>query len=310
MLINRFSISGVFILAGVTAAVIVFYHTMSSKIFNFIEHPAPYSTDFSKLITPASTTELEQLFSEANYNWPLVRQQVVPPLQVQSLPLDFSEMEMVRRRTVFLRVLLPLVLMENQKLRNQRALIRQMLENPDLAPRPDSLAEHALDRLIRRYRIDRGLSLKKSLTKLLIHVDEIPPSLVLAQGAIESGWGSSRFALQANSLFGEWTYQASQGLAPQSRKRGDGHYVRKFPDIYSSIRSYMYNLNTSKSYKGFRNLRAAMRRKQQPLKSMDLAAGLEKYSAKGLKYVAYVRKVIQLNDLQDLDELSLAIQVY
>ena len=86
--------------------------------------------------------------------------------------------------------------------------------------------------------------------------------------------------------------------------------MRAFPDIYASLRSYMNNLNTGKSYQMFRIMRAEMRRKQQPLKSLELATGLEKYSTKGREYVDYVRKVIEANDLQELDELSLAIQVY
>jgi Bax protein len=309
---NYFSQSFVLIVAGVAAAVFVFCHVMAGRVLNFPSDSSSYSSDMVlRSITPRNSIELERLFREADFGWPLPRQTAVPPLLVQSLPRDISAITGAeRKKALFLRVLLPMVLMENQKIRSQRKLILQMLMAPKMVPRPGSLAEQALRRLILQYRIDRDIGLQKSLAKLLIRLDEIPPSLVLAQGVIESGWGSSRFALQGNSLFGEWTYRPSQGLAPQSLDDDRRHFVRSFPDIYSSLRSYMNNLNTGAAYQAFRIMRAEMRRKHQPLKAMELAAGLEKYSSRGLRYVDYVRKVIGVNNLQEFDELSLAIQVY
>ena len=303
--------TAIFTLGGAAAVIFLLLGAIQGGIFSVVI-VAPYTNNLTlQPIVPKSTVELERLFDRAHYDWPLSQQQSVPPLLVQSLPGDFAEIDdTARKKALFLRALLPLVLMENQKLHNQRKLILQMLMQRNFAPRPDSLVEQALDRLTRRYRIDQDIGVKKSLAKLLIRLDEIPPSLVLAQGVIESGWGSSRFALQGNSLFGEWTYQPNQGLAPLNRNEHEHHFVRAFPDIYASLRSYMNNLNTGKSYQMFRIMRAEMRRKQQPLKSLELATGLEKYSTKGREYVDYVRKVIEANDLQELDELSLAIQVY
>jgi Bax protein len=282
-----------------------------NPLFNWLIKPVSYPNQSLASITPKTTLELERFFEAANYVWPVKQSQVVPPLVIQSLPPDFPQVEnMAQKKALFLRALLPLVLIENQKLRNQRQIILRMLTRPKSVPQPGSLVEQALDRLTRRYRVEQDNSMKKGLAKLLIRLDEIPPSLVLAQAVIESGWGSSRFALQGNSLFGEWTYHAEQGLAPRDRDADKSHFVRVFPDIYSSMRSYMNNLNTGKAYLSFRIMRAEMRRKQQPLRSLDLAIGLNKYSAKGREYVDYVRKVILVNDLRNVDELSLALQVY
>lgn len=133
---------------------------------------------------------------------------------------------------------------------------------------------------------------------LLSRVDVVPPSLLLAQAAIESAWGTSRFATQGNNYFGQWCYQKGCGIVPLRRPENASYEVRKYPTPLLSVRSYVYNLNTNPTYHDFRVKRAAMREAKQPLSGRALAAGLGRYSQLGEAYVGMIRNVIsryQLN---------------
>ena len=99
------------------------------------------------------------------------------------------------------------------------------------------------------------------LPRLYRRIDVVPVGLVLAQAANESGWGTSRFSLEVNNLFGEWTYKARHGVLPQQRADGARHFVRSFGNLRASVRSYMHNINSGQAYAPLRELRARMRLK-------------------------------------------------
>lgn len=294
----------VIFLAGIVVSSVFYLDRNTLAVF---ATPAPYlPLNHQSLLNPDSTEQLESMFERHDYQWPLPQGTTVPPLIVQQIPQDFPETkDMARKKSLFLRMLLPMALAENQKIGQQRRLIQEMYRQPDALPLPDSLVGKALDKLTQRYRIKEDFVMKSSLKQLLKRLDEIPASIVLAQGVIESGWGSSRFAMQGNSLFGEWTYNPQVGLAPQRRNANAKHLVKAFPNLLSSVKSYMKNINTGRAYREFRQMRANMRATSQPLEPLILASGLLRYSAKGQHYVDYVRKVIEVNKLHELDQLSL-----
>ena len=90
-------------------------------------------------------------------------------------------------------------------------------------------------------------------------MDVIPNSIVLAQAANESGWGTSRFATEYNALFGEYTYDFSNGVVPLLREEGETHLVKSFESFNKSVQSYFNNLNSHRAYKDFRDVRKIMR---------------------------------------------------
>jgi Bax protein len=141
--------------------------------------------------------------------------------------------------------------------------------------------------------------------KLLGRLDIIPPALALAQAAIESGWGTSRFAREGNSLFGQWTYVNSKGLEPNQRDEGATHFVASFPDLRASVRAYMRNLNTGNAYHEFRTARAATRAAGQPLQASKLAEHLHRYSQRGEDYVSEIRRLINSPSIAALDQTRL-----
>jgi Bax protein len=303
---DRFKVIAVSTAVGVGLLVfgIVGLRTFISSLV-FVD--PPLNSNELRSVSVSSSEELEQVFTAENFAWPLQRENV-PPLVLQALPKDFPAIaDMSQKKALFLRVLLPMALLENHNIKQQRAVIEHMYAQPKLVPQPDSMVGKALDKITKRYRVETDFAMESRLQVLLARLDEVPPSLVLAQGVIESGWGSSRFALEGNSLFGQWTYNPKLGIAPKQRAETATHYVRAFPDLFSSVKAYMRNLNTGRAYRSFREMRSKMRVEQNRLDPLTLAGGLLAYSEKGQAYVNYVRKVIRINDLHLLDGQSLAI---
>jgi Bax protein len=189
----------------------------------------------------------------------------------------------VRRKEAFVRTLLPLVLAENDRIRGQRNLAKK-----DAPP----------SRLYERYNVAPG-----DRATLLRRIDIVPTSLALAQAAIESGWGTSRFVRSAKNLFGERTYKPNaDGVAP---KEGKGFKITRFASLAQSVRSYMHNLNSHAAYRDFRLARERLRRESERLRGLDLAGHLEAYSERGTAYVASVRRMIRENEMQRLDKARL-----
>ena len=145
-------------------------------------------------------------------------------------------------------------------------------------------------------------SFKQVVGELLIKIDEVPPSLVVAQAINESGWGRSRFAREANNLFGMWCYTPGCGLVPERRRANDKHEVKRYASIQDSVDEYLRNINRNKAYIELRELRARQRQRLQPLSGEYLAQGLRRYSSIGAEYVIRIRSIIRSRQLDRLDQ--------
>ncbi len=249
-----------------------------------------------------TTAELETVFQRHGYRWPLAPGSTVPPLVVRRLPRDLPEVRDVpRRKGLFVRIVLPLALLENQRLTEQRRLARLFLRYP-----PERLGpayRNWLLRLMDDYRVPKGDFARRGEI-LLRRLDAVPVPLVVAQAAMESGWGTSRFALEGNALFGQWTWDGD-GLRPSEAAPDTTHKVRAFPDLRASVRAYLHNLNTGHAYRHFRELRARLRAEGRPLDPLLLAQGLERYSARGMAYVTELQRMLQRPELAVLERITL-----
>ena len=151
------------------------------------------------------------------------------------------------------------------------------------------------------YNLDtRELSEREITAELMSRVDEVPVAMALAQAANESAWGTSRFAVEGNNIFGQWCFEQGCGLVPLQRKGNASYEVRKFDSISASVSAYIKNINSQYSYEELRELRARMRSRNEPLNAIDLAAGLAAYSERGEDYVDEVRSLIVQNELDRL----------
>ena len=122
--------------------------------------------------------------------------------------------------------------------------------------------------------------------------------MVLAQAAIESAWGTSRFARQANNLFGQWCFAPGCGIVPLHRPSDATYEVEKFPSVGAAVEAYYLNLNTHAAYRALRTIRRESRLQGKTLSGALMVAGLEKYSGRGIHYVEELRSMIRTNQLE------------
>ncbi len=253
-------------------------------------------------LTPVDSAQLSGYFEAFNYDWPPSDR--VPAIAVHSLPTDFGQLDTEERRSLFLRSLLPLVLAENHQLLRLRKRVLEIDQQSGELNRQD---HELLSELFERYRIVGEPGESEARQRLLRRLDAVPPELALAQAANESGWGTSRFTREANNLFGEWTWDPDAGLKPRQRRAGATHFVRVFPDLESSVRTYILNLNVGHAYGDFRSERERMRNQDEPLDGLTLAGTLERYSERGLDYIDEIRAMIRFNNLHQVNSAELAL---
>jgi len=233
-----------------------------------------------------------------------IASEILPGSEIESrsypstLP-DFSSIKDVRtKKQRFFSYLLPKIRHTNDKiLANRRLLmmIRDDLRTGDILDEDDIQFVGALKA---RYRIKQQSILHSTVDDLLIRVDVVPESLVLAQAANESGWGTSRFARQGNNLFGVWCFSEGCGLTPKNRDEGLNHEVAKYETVQEGIVAYIHTINTNPAYTPLRNIRATTRSREQHLSGLALAEGLLKYSSRGIDYVRDIQQLIRVNELQ------------
>ena len=135
-------------------------------------------------------------------------------------------------------------------------------------------------------------------------MDIVPVSIALAQAANESGWGTSRFALEGNALFGQWTW-SKKGITPKNKDPNQSHKILQFQVLKASVRAYKNNLNTHNAYQEFREARAQLRQDGEKIYGLKLTKYLKRYSAIGEKYVAILDDIIEKNSLTDFDKANL-----
>ena len=208
----------------------------------------------------------------------------------EDLP-DFSQyVDVKKKKREFFGYLAPLVRQINKETLSLRSFV-QSLDNP-----PTSSSEkEKLARIVKKFDIEPTLEFADLKSQLLLRVDALPVELVLMQAANESAWGTSRFALEANNLFGQWCFRKGCGLVPTGRPKGEKYEVRKFKHPVNSIRSYFNNLNTGHAYDDFREIRLKQRQNNKPLNASKLAEGLLLYSIRREAYVEELQAMIRIN---------------
>ena len=156
-----------------------------------------------------------------------------------------------------------------------------------------------LKRRFKEYKIDNG-----DTAKLKMRMDIIPVSIALAQAANESGWGTSRFALEGNALFGQWK-KKKKGINPKNKDKNQKHKVLQFQVLKASVRAYKNNLNTHNAYKEFRETRAQIREEKEKISGLKLTKYLSRYASTGTKYIDILDDIIKNNSLKDFDKADL-----
>ncbi len=214
--------------------------------------------------------------------------------------LDVSYLKDNKKK--FVRTVLPLIINKNQKIlsvRNNLLLLKNKLSSNYSLNKSEL---QILKKISKNYKIKFNNSHKLDvINNLLKKVDIIPNSIVLAQAAIESGWGSSRFAQDFNALFGEYTYDSNKGVIPLERENGENHLIKAFNSYNSSVESYFNNINSHYAYEHFRELRKVMRERNNFSNVTLLVDKLDTY-AEDENYIQTIRSVIKNNNFEIFDK--------
>jgi len=269
--------------------------TKKNETAEKIEKPE-YIPNNDNTVSLNSETALN-LFDALNYDLNGVRAgQKVKPIYLTKLPKDIISLGDTRKkRELFIKIVLPLILDENEKIKDDREKLFKILRKNF-----NTVGERVwLKRRFKEYKIA-----DQDLSELKMRMDIIPVSIALAQAANESGWGTSRFALEGNALFGQWTY-SKKGISPKNKDPDKSHKVLQFQILKASVKAYKNNLNTHNAYKEFRETRAKLREENNKINGLDLTKYLKNYASIGKRYVEILEMIIRNNSLTDFDEADL-----
>lgn len=217
-----------------------------------------------------------------------INDSLVPPIVYKSIP-DLGELSIPERKKAFVDIVLPSILLVQERISTDKNRIEELISMKEIPAEDTSF----IASMMKTYKVG-------SIYDLPSHMITPPICIILAQAALESGWGTSRFFLEGNNIFGMWSYSKSHDRLAAGEKRGERQiYVRKFPDIYASVINYYQTLGRLRAYANFRK---AMETESDPI---ILVGYLNKYSERGEAYTNTVASMIRQNDMQKYENYTL-----
>ncbi len=247
------------------------------------------------------TETVLNLFKDVEYDLGQVRsKKLVKPIYFTQFPRDLDELQSTKlKKETFIKIVLPLIVAENERILADREKLISLSSKKYTT----DIEKQWLRQKLLEYKVKKG-----DLKELLVRIDIIPTSIALAQAAKESGWGTSRFALEGNAIFGQWTW-SGQGIAPLDRASNKNHKILKFPILRASVKAYQNNLNTHKSYTKFRQKRLSLRDKKNKISGLELTETLNNYAQTGSEYTKILNQIIKQNRLTDFEPVRLVNSV-
>jgi len=265
-------------------------------------HLSAQALKVEKIITH-DVDDVFKLFTKLNFTQESWKEgnKSVPRIQLSHIPKSWEKnsksISIKKKKKIFFRLLAPLILKSNELILIERSKLLKLSKNKGFS------TNQYLISLAKKYKVYKQDTLtKQDITELLRRVDKIPLSLALAQGASESGWGTSRFALLGNALFGQWDFSGN-GIKPKRQRKELGNYgLAKFNSPQESVNSYTLNLNRHRSYQLMRD----MREKNRNISGYELTEGLIFYSERREKYIKELKSIINFNKLNEVDDAYLS----
>ena len=263
-----------------------------------------------------SVKELNALFKRYHYtpdDWRAgIRE--VPRIYLAEVPGSWrkktsKQISVIEKKRLFFRLLAPIVLYINERILAVRSKVESLALQYDQGKTITESNIAWLRDLGNEYSVPASAQPvleREFFTELLRRIDIIPPSLALAQGAIESGWGTSRFADEGNSLFGQWSWSGGMVPAEQRGAEHGDHRIAAFESTGLSVWSYTKNLNTHRAYDQFRRKREELRRQGAVIRGKNLVQTMTAYSERGQAYVEELKTIMRQNKLDPADDAYLA----
>ncbi|MFT7412949.1 MAG: Bax protein [Paraglaciecola sp.] len=224
----------------------------------------------------------------------------VVPIQSSKtpVPLFASYADVTEKKRAFFTYLLPEIRRQNTIVEKEREMVFSLLH---VYSNTKQLNQHELavfEMLKHKYKLNTNekLTIEDALGQLIIRVDTIPEQLILVQAANESGWGTSRFAVQGYNFFGLWCFKRGCGFVPKQRDDDAEHEVARFIDLSHSIMTYIRNLNRLYAYQELRQIRLQLRNSNQPVTAKALSQGLFRYSERGQDYIDELLSMLRVNE--------------
>lgn len=279
-------------------------------VFLLLSLPVCAETIHSK-----SSKDILDLFNRIGYTQEAWKKGIreIPKVFITNIPKrwqkDSQSMPVKDKKALFFRLAAPAVLHANNLIKEER---RKLIALKDSVAGNSLTASQKewLQNLAKRYKVTAKGGANNEINtamfnELLVRVDEIPVSLALAQAVEESGWGTSRFAIKGNAIFGQWDF-SGKGIKPKNQRKELGNYgIARFDSPQDSVNSYMNNLNTHNAYSSLRKLRTRLREGGAKVTGYKLAEKLDKYSERGQAYVKGLHDIMRINGLKATDEAYL-----
>ena len=268
------------------------YTIRNTKLFE--TNPSDVTVDYI-----SESSEMIEIFKKYKFSVDnLLNNQSANLIIFSSLPEDFMEIQpIIERKRLFINTLIPIIYSENLQILNDRKKILDWWRESDGENFSRDFWPQWLFELSEKYG-----SNDSNLGNLLVRVDIIPISLSLAQAAIESGWGTSRYSREGNAIFGQYTFDETMGLKPKDRNKNDEFFIKKFSNLSESVRSYFKNINTHLAYADFREERKKLRMSGENLSGYKLVNFLKDYSERKELYIKDVKEIMTSNNFKKYDK--------
>ncbi len=245
-------------------------------------------------------------FDKYNYN---LKNNSVPRIQPNKMPSDLKNIKDANlKKEIFIKLMLPMAIDINQNINIKKELLIDIEKKYKIGKKLSVNDINNLKSFGTEFNVKYNQAkIPEMLKQLKIKIQPIPISLVLAQAIVESGWGTSRFAVTGNALFGQWTFDKTEKnkLMPANRDAGKTHSIKSFSSPYQSMKAYMANLNRNNAYNKLRKIRYSLIKLNKPLSSIKLANGLTNYSQEREIYVKKIKSMINKNNLTRYDNYKL-----
>ncbi len=223
---------------------------------------------------------------------------------LETLPADFNELkDVATKKKLFYLITLPIIYQSNSLILEDRKMVINIEKKFSRTDLNENETKEVI-RLSKKYKLDYSEIHSKLFKQLKQRINIIPISLSLGQAIIESGWGQSRFALEGNALYGQWTTNEQRGIIPEERDEDKSHAVLKFNNLEESVQAYMHNINTHGAYYSFRVVRRIAERVQYTDPISAKVKFLAAYAEIGDKYVDKLELIIESNKLRDFDRFE------